>query len=161
MPTINIIALDGVTIAKTTSITDAQAGMFVILATALKRAREILRGTEGQQNVGRVSGQPDELHPLTVRSLLPRLDELLHRMTNDPTQQGDAIRLTDRNADFGYTTNGEYVTPAEPSLRSAVSTGGDYIGVARTLGMLLTNENQPYSRVELVGGPTACQLRWR
>jgi hypothetical protein len=159
MPTINIIAVDGFTVAKTTSVSDAQAAQFITLAAAVKKARETLRGNEGQQNVGHVSGAPDEIHPLTTRQLLPRLDAILHRMTVNPISQSDAVRL-DRNV--GYNPEGgEYVTPAEPSLRSVIDAGGNYIGVARTLGMLLTNENQPYTRAELVGGPTACQLSWR
>lgn len=159
MPTINIIATDGHTVAKTTAINDAQAAQFIALSAAIKKARETLRRTEGQQNVEHVSGAPDEIHPLTVRQLLPRLDAILHRMTVDPEHRHDRL-INDATVDFG-TGPGEYVTPAEPTLRSVVSAGGDYLGVARTLGVLLTNENQPYSYAELVGGPTACRLRWR
>lgn len=160
MPTINIIALDGATIAKTTSITDAQAAQFITLAAAIKKARETLRTTEGQQNVGHVSCAPDELHPLTVAALLPRLDAILNRMTVDPVHRHDSL-INDPTVDWGNSTPGEYINPAEPTLRTAIDASGTYIGVARALGMLLTNENQPYDRVELVGGPTACRLGWR
>jgi hypothetical protein len=154
--TVRIIGLDGATTAKSTSITDPQAPQVISLVEAIKTAREILRPTEGQQNVTGLSGTLDEIHPLTVRQLLPRLDEILGKRYSPANMD---VLANKNNPALGYT--GQPTNPSAESLRSSISASGDYIGVARTLGLLLTNENQPYDRLELIGGPTTCQLSWR
>lgn len=163
---IQIIALNGGTVAKSTTITDAQAVHFIALVDAIKTAREVIRFTEGQQDVQHVSGTVDQVHPLTVRQLLPRLDKLLSQKlpvhpsmyqgaghlknANDPQVNHNASRM-----------DGVEVTPTLDSLAPITALYGSHLQAGRDLGMLLTNENQPYDRVELVGGPTARQLRWR
>lgn len=164
MPTINIIALDGVTIAKSTSITSAQAAQFIALADAIKTARELIRFTEGQQTPTHVSGTPAELHPLTIRQLLPRLDALLSQGTPLPTTQyGTVAHLEHANNPNLDWQTGKLIAPRNETLRSVVSAVGAYTTEAVTLGMLLANENQPFDRVELIGGPSSAPyaLRWR
>lgn len=162
MPNINIIALDGVSIAKSTTITSAQAAQFIALADAIKTARELIRFTEGQQDVQHVSGTPDEIHPLTIRQLLPRLDALLSQATPiHPSQYGTTAHLKNANDPNINHLNGELIAPRNETLRSAVNAVGDYLTFGRTY-MLLANENQPFDRVELVDGPSAVYaLRWR
>lgn len=161
MPTINIIALDGATVAKTTAATDAQARQFIALDDAIKTARELIRFTEGQQNVTHVSGTADEIHPLTIRQLLPRLDALLSQGTPlPPTQYGTVAHLKHANDPNLDPQTGKLIAPRNETLRTVVDANGGYLTFGRTY-MLLSNENQPFDRVELVGGPTPCALRWR
>lgn len=161
MPSINIIAIDGVSVAKTTAATDTQAAQFIALSAAIKAARETIRFTEGQQNVTHVSGAADEIHPMTVRQLLPRLDALLSQGTPlPPTQYGTPAHLIHANDPNLDQQTGKLVAPRNETLRSVVDANGDYLAFGRTY-MLLANENQPFDRVELVGGPTPCALRWR
>lgn len=166
MPNINIINIDGVTVAKSTTVTNDQAQHFISLTNVIKDARERIRFTEGQQNAVSVSGTLDEIHPLTVRQLLPRLSVLMagEAMPVHPSMFNGAAHLRNANDPSinhdGGPLNTTKINPSVASL-SGYSPAGDYLQQARNLGMLLANENAPYSRVELVGGPAPCALRWR
>lgn len=162
MPSINIVAIDGVSVAKSTAATDTQARQFIALADAIKAARETIRFTEGQQNVTHVSGAADEIHPLTIRQLLPRLDALLSQgVPVTPAMFGSPAHLVHANDPNLDPQTGKLIVPRNETLRSVVDGAGNYLSAAIALGMLLANENQPFDRVELVGGPTPCALRWR
>jgi hypothetical protein len=165
--TVRIIALDGVTTLRSTDITDAQAIQAALLFDAVKQARETIRFTEGQQNVQRLSGALDEIHPLTIRQLLPRLAVLLggEAMPVHPNMLGTSAHLSvannrSINSDAAR-QNETQINPIVASL-AALMPSGDYLGFAVTIGALLLNQNQPFDRVELVGGATTTvALRWR
>lgn len=160
MPTIQIIGRDGFTIAKSTTITSAQSIHAVALMDAVKQARELIRFTEGQQDVTHLSGTPDEYHPMTIKALLPCLGELLSQaLPVSSAMYSTAAHLSHNDPAYDYMNN-ERAVPSVDSL-AMFSPVNDWLQQGRNLGFLLANENEPYDRVELVGAGGVHALRWR
>lgn len=144
--TAKIYGRDGVTVAKSTTLSASQAQQFVALAEAVKLAQGQAQAHHGGHPLT-TDTAGHEFGPATIDGVLPDLDAYLLENTG-PRLLSDATGAAQNDRGPGP-TNLRTLFPA-----------GDYLTQAVTLGLSF-GDGTPFDRVELSGDGYHCALRWR